>query len=98
MKNDLIDAIYSFMQTDKKITGPFNLGNPDEFLVIDLAKLVVSQTNSLSKMVFYPLPEDDPKMRKPDISLAKQHLDWEPKIKLEEGLKMTINYFKFKLK
>ncbi len=95
---DLIDAIDSFMQTEKEITGPINLGNPEEFLVIDLAKLILNKTNSCSQMVFYPLPQDDPKMRKPDISLAKETLDWEPKIKLDEGIEKTINYFKLKLK
>ena len=78
----------------KKITGPINLGNPSEITINDLAKLIIELTNSKSKIIKLELPEDDPKKRKPDISLAKKTLNWSPKTSLEEGLKKTINYFK----
>lgn len=96
--SDLIDAIDSFMQTQKTITGPINLGGEEEFLVLDLAKLVLKKTKSSSKMVFYPLPEDDPKVRKPDLSMGRKILGWEPKVGLQEGLEKTINYFNLRLK
>jgi UDP-glucuronate decarboxylase len=73
--------------------GPINLGNPVEFTMIELAQLVIKLTNSDSKLVYMPLPADDPMQRKPDITLAKQHLDWEPKVQLETGLSKTIQYF-----
>ena len=77
----------------KKITGPINLGNPSEITINDLAKLIIEMTNSKSKIIKLELPEDDPKKRKPDISLARKTLNWSPKTSLEEGLKKTINYF-----
>ena len=91
--DDLIEGIYNFMSVEKKITGPINLGNPNEITINDLAKLIIEMTNSKSKIIKLKLPEDDPKKRKPDISLAKKILNWSPKTSLEEGLKKTINYF-----
>jgi len=81
------------METPDDVTGPINLGNPGEFSMLELAEKVIELTDSKSKIVFQPLPEDDPKMRQPDISLAKKHLDWQPKVELEEGLRHTIAYF-----
>ena len=92
--NDLINALVKFMNTDKEVTGPFNLGNPMEYSIIEIAKLILKMTNSKSKLSFEKLPKDDPQKRKPNISLAKKHLDWEPEIELEDGLKSTIEYFK----
>lgn len=92
--SDLIDGIIKMMESDESFRGPVNLGNPGEFKVIELAEMVIRLTNSKSKIVFKPLPEDDPKMRRPDITLAKTKLNWEPKVPLEEGLKETIRYFK----
>jgi UDP-glucuronate decarboxylase len=91
--DDLIDGIISFMDSSEDFTGPVNLGNPYEFSVIELAEKVIKLTNSSSKFVFQPLPEDDPKQRKPDIKLANNELKWDPKISLEEGLKHTIKFF-----
>ena len=91
--DDLIEGIYNFMSIEKNITGPINLGNPSEITINDLAKLIIEMTNSKSKIIRLELPEDDPKKRKPDISLAKKTLNWSPKTSLEEGLKKTINYF-----
>ena len=96
--DDLIDGIYSMMSSDKKITGPINLGNPVEFKIADLAKTIIKLTNSKSKIINKELPTDDPIRRKPDISFAKKFLDWEPNFNLEEGLKLTIDYFKSKIK
>tara|TARA_B100001142_G_scaffold302602_1_gene329275 strand:+ start:2751 stop:3719 length:969 start_codon:yes stop_codon:yes gene_type:complete len=91
--DDLIDAFIMLMSTEKEFTGPINLGNPNEFTMIELADLVIELTKSKSKIVFKKLPDDDPKQRKPDISFAKEKLNWEPKIELREGLKKTILYF-----
>lgn len=91
--DDLIEGLQRMMATDDSITGPINLGNPDEFTILELAEKVLSLTNSKSELTFKPLPKDDPKQRRPDITLAKKLLGWEPKIKLEDGLKMTIEYF-----
>ena len=91
--DDLIEAFIRLMGTDDEITGPINTGNPGEFSMLELASLVIELTNSKSKLIFEPLPADDPKQRQPDITLAKSVLDWEPKVKLEEGLKHTIAYF-----
>ena len=91
--DDLIEGIYNFMSVEKKITCPINFGNPSEITINDLAKLIIEMTNSKSKIIKLKLPEDDPKKRKPDISLAKKTLNWSPKTSLEEGLKKTINYF-----
>ena len=92
--DDLIDGLVKLMNSSDDITGPVNLGNPNEFSMIELANFVIENTNSKSKINFYPLPEDDPKQRQPDINLAKSHLEWEPKIELTEGLKKTIEYFR----
>ena len=92
--SDLIDGMIRFMESDKLITGPMNVGNPHEFTILDLAELVLKLTASQSKILYKPLPEDDPKQRKPDISLAKIKLAWEPEVKLEDGLKETIKHFK----
>lgn len=91
--SELVEGLYRLMNVENFI-GPVNLGNPGEFTILELAKKVIAATNSKSKIVFQPLPEDDPRQRKPDISLAKEKLNWEPKIKLEDGLKETISYFK----
>lgn len=82
------------MDSDKDFTGPCNLGNPGEFTIRELAEKVIALTNSGSKLVFKPLPVDDPMQRQPDITLAKSRLDnWEPQVQLEEGLRRTIAYF-----
>ncbi len=90
--SDLVDGIIKMMNKDD-FFGPVNLGNPGEFTILELAELVIKFTNSNSKIINEPLPSDDPTQRKPDISLAKEKLEWEPKIPLEEGLKKTIEYF-----
>lgn len=92
--DDLIDGFVRLMNSPPEITGPINLGNPGEFTMMELAEKVLRLTNSKSKIVNKALPADDPKQRQPDISLAKTHLDWEPKVNLDDGLKETINYFK----
>ncbi len=91
--DDMIDGIIKMMNSDDSITGPINLGNPVEIRIIDLAEMIIKLTNSKSKIVFKPLPQDDPMQRKPVIDLAKEKLSWEPKTPLEEGLKKTIEYF-----
>lgn len=91
--DDLIEGIIRFMNSDSEITGPMNLGNPTEHTIKDLANLVVDLTSSKSKVVYRELPQDDPKQRKPDISYAKEILDWEPQTSLIVGLKKTIEYF-----
>jgi len=90
---DLIEAFVRIMDTDDEFTGPVNIGNPDEFTIRQLAEKVIEMTNSSSKLVFNDLPSDDPTQRRPDISMAKRELDWEPQVKLEEGLEKTIAYF-----
>jgi UDP-glucuronate decarboxylase len=92
--DDLVEGIVRFMNSDDSFIGPVNLGNPDEFTMIQLAELVIKLTNSKSKLVFKTLPMDDPKQRQPDISLALEKLNWRPSIKLEQGLINTINYFR----
>jgi len=94
---ELVDALYRMMKTEN-FTGPVNTGNPDEFTVIELAEKVLEMTNSVSKIVKVNAREDDPVRRKPDISLAKQRLGWEPEITLQEGLRPTIDYFEKLLK
>jgi len=91
--DDLIDGIVKFMDTPNELTGPLNLGNPSEFTIRELAEKVIDLTGSGSTIVYSPLPSDDPLQRKPDISLAKSTLNWEPKIQLDEGLRRTIDYF-----
>jgi UDP-glucuronate decarboxylase len=92
--DDLIDGLIKLMNSHDDITGPINLGNPNEFSMIELANLVIQYTNSKSKINFYPLPDDDPKQRQPEINLAKSQLNWEPYIELSNGLKKTIEYFR----
>ena len=92
--DDLIDALILLMNTEDKIIGPVNIGNPEEYTILQLAQKIIKLTNSKSKIVFKPLPQDDPLKRKPDITLAKKTLNWEPKTPIEEGLIKTIAYFK----
>jgi len=92
--DDLIEGMIRTMRTDDSFIGPVNIGNPGEFTMLELAEKVLSLTASKSKIVYMPLPQDDPLQRQPDITLAKQKLDWEPRIQLEEGLIKTIAYFK----
>lgn len=95
---DMINAVTKFMGVDNNITGPVNLGNPNEFTIKQLAEIIVELTGSKSKFVYKSLPSDDPTQRQPDISLAKNLLNWEPSIELEEGLAKTIDYFEKHLK
>ena len=93
--DDLVEGIIRMMASEDEFLGPVNLGNPGEFTIKELAEIVLSMTNSSSKLTYMELPSDDPTQRKPDISVAKEHLGgWEPKIPLREGLKPTIEYFK----
>ncbi|MYL85104.1 NAD-dependent epimerase/dehydratase family protein [Desulfovibrio aerotolerans] len=91
--DDLIEAFLRLMDTPDDFTGPVNTGNPGEFTILELAKLVIEYTGSKSVIEYRPLPTDDPKQRRPDITLAKAKLGWEPKVALAEGLKKTIEYF-----
>ena len=86
------------MNSGDDFLGPVNIGNPGEFTMLELAEKVIAMTSSKSKIVFRPLPSDDPKMRRPDITLAKAKLDWKPKVPLDEGLAKTIEYFKGTIK
>ena len=92
--DDMIEGVIRMMNTPDDFTGPVNLGNPEEYRIVDLAEKIIRLTRSKSKIVFKKLPEDDPLQRKPDIELAKTKLQWQPKMQLEEGLKQTIDYFK----
>jgi UDP-glucuronate decarboxylase len=92
--DDMIDGLIRTMATPDSFLGPVNLGNPVEFSIIDLAKMVIRMTKSPSKIIFNPLPQDDPTQRKPDISLAGEMLGWHPKIQMEDGLRKTIEYFR----
>ena len=96
--DDLVEGFIRLMNSDETITGPINLGNPGEFTMLELADNILKLTNSSSELIYEPLPEDDPKQRRPDISLAKEQLNWSPKIDLNEGLKKTISYFENLLK
>jgi UDP-glucuronate decarboxylase len=91
---DLIEGFVRMMASSENLVGPINLGNPREFTILELAKLVIEKTNSKSKLVFLDLPQDDPRQRQPDISRAKDQLGWEPKVELDEGLSLTIDFFK----
>jgi UDP-glucuronate decarboxylase len=91
--DDLINGAVELMDTPDEFVGPVNVGNPDEFTIKELAEIVIRLTNSGSKLIYKPLPSDDPMQRKPDISLAKEKLGWEPVVRLEDGLKKTITYF-----
>jgi UDP-glucuronate decarboxylase len=90
----MIDGIIRMMDAPNNFTGPINIGNPNEFSILELAEKVIELTESKSKIVYRPLPQDDPMKRQPCIDLAKQHLEWEPKTDLQEGLRRTIEYFK----
>ena len=92
--DDLVEAMLRMMDTPADFTGPLNIGNPGEFAMIELAEKVLALTGSRAKLVFQPLPPDDPKQRQPDISLAKATIDWEPKVALDDGLKETVAYFR----
>jgi len=96
--DDLIEAMLRMMGTAGDVTGPVNIGNPGEFTMLELAEAVIRLTKSKSKLVFLPLPQDDPKQRRPDISLAKETLGWSPKVDLEAGLEKTIGYFAQRIK
>jgi UDP-glucuronate decarboxylase len=91
--DDLIDAFLAFMEAPKELTGPLNLGNPNEFTIKQLAENVIELTGSKSKLVQKPLPSDDPKQRQPNIAKAREHLGWEPRVQLRDGLMRTIAYF-----
>jgi UDP-glucuronate decarboxylase len=96
--SDLIRGLIAMMNTDSNVTGPINIGNPQEFTMLELAQAVLRLTGSVSKLIFKDLPADDPKQRKPNIDLAQKELGWQPNIQLEEGLKETIAYFSGLLK
>ena len=92
--DDLVDGLIRLMESDEDVTGPINLGNPGEFSIKELAERVVTMTGSRSKIVYEPLPQDDPTQRQPDISRARKSLGWEPVVALDEGLPRTIEYFR----
>jgi len=92
--DDLIEGFVRMMSSPRDVVGPFNMGNPIEFSIKELAETVLKIVDSPSKLVFKPLPQDDPKQRKPDISLVKEHLLWEPKVNLEQGMQKTVSYFR----
>jgi UDP-glucuronate decarboxylase len=96
--DDLVKAMVLFMGTPDEETGPVNIGNPDEFTIRQLAEKVIELTGTRSKIIYNPLPENDPMKRKPDISKIQSIIDWKPEIKLEEGLRETIDYFKYIMK
>jgi UDP-glucuronate decarboxylase len=92
--DDMVDGLILMMESPDSFIGPINIGNPDEFTILDLAKTIIRMTGNQSKIVFRPLPQDDPRQRQPDISLAGKMLGWQPKTNLEEGLEKTIEYFR----
>jgi UDP-glucuronate decarboxylase len=92
--DDMIDGLVRMMETAPGFAGPVNLGNPAEFTILELAEKVIQQTKTRSRVKFKPLPQDDPRQRQPDISLARKRLKWSPKVALEDGLKETIQYFR----
>lgn len=96
--DDLIEGFVRLMNTEPGFTGPVNLGNPGEFTMLELAEKVIKHVGGKSKLAFHPLPQDDPKQRQPNISLAKEKLDWEPKVLLDDGLKRTVEYLRNLLK
>jgi len=96
--DDLVEAMIKMMNNEEGFIGPVNIGNPGEFTMKELAEMVLKLIpESKSKIIYQPLPADDPRQRKPDITLAKEKLNWEPKINLEDGLKKTIEYFRTKV-
>jgi UDP-glucuronate decarboxylase len=92
--DDMVDAMLRIMDTEDTFTGPVNIGNPGELTINELAETILRLTGSKSKLIYKPLPSDDPKQRQPDIALVKFHIGWEPKVILEEGLLETIRHFK----
>lgn len=92
--DDLIDGLVRMMDSPVGLTGPINIGNPDEYTIRQLAETVISMVGNSSKLIFKPLPEDDPRQRQPDIALARKHLEWQPKVDLKTGLERTIAHFK----
>ena len=92
--DDLIDGLIALMQSPDGVVGPVNLGNPDEYTVLELAEMILQLIGGRSKIVFKPLPQDDPTQRQPDITIARSTLGWEPKVPLQEGLERTIQYFR----
>lgn len=92
--DDLIEGMVALMRTAREFVGPVNVGNPAEFTMLELAETVLRLTGSRSKLRFVPLPEDDPRQRQPDISLAREKLGWNPTVELEEGLARTVDYFR----
>ncbi len=92
--DDLVAGLIALMETGPEITGPINIGNPNEFTVRELAEHVIRLTDATSEIIEAPLPQDDPKQRQPDIGKAKRDLGWEPSVQLEEGLVQTIDYFR----
>jgi UDP-glucuronate decarboxylase len=95
--DDLIEGLLKMMQTDESFIGPINIGNPREFTIKELAERIVMLSGSSSKLVYMPLPVDDPKQRQPDITLAREKLGWEPKIRIDEGLTRMISFFRHQL-
>jgi UDP-glucuronate decarboxylase len=91
--SDLVDGLVMLMNSPDEIAGPMNLGNPDEFTIAELAEKVPKLTNSKSDLVYRPLPSDDPRQRKPDITYAQKTINWQPRVPLEDGLLRTIEYF-----
>ena len=91
--DDMVEGITKFVGLDNDFTGPLNLGNPDEYTIQELAEIILELTNSKSKLIYSDLPRDDPKRRRPDITLAKKKLSWEPKTSLNDGIQQTISYF-----
>jgi len=96
--DDLVDGLTRLMETERAFTGPVNLGNPEEFSMLELAERINRLTKSKSRIKFRPLPQDDPRQRRPDIGLARKRLKWKPKVSLDDGLKETIRYFRRVLK
>ena len=92
--SDLVEGMIRMMESEDDFTGPVNIGNPGEFSMLELAEKIIEMTGSKSKIVYKELPQDDPQKRRPNIELAKSKLSWEPKVKLEDGLRLTIDYFK----
>jgi UDP-glucuronate decarboxylase len=95
--SDLINGLEKLMTSSEDVSGPINIGNPTEFTMVELANTIIKLTKSSSKVVFKDLPQDDPKQRKPSIEKAASHLGWSPTVDLDEGLALTIEYFKTKI-
>jgi UDP-glucuronate decarboxylase len=92
--DDLVSGLIKLMESKESLTGPINLGNPNEFSMLELAEKIITKTKTSSKIIFMPLPQDDPKQRQPDITKAKTELGWFPTTELDEGLDKTISYFR----